>query len=115
MHKKNKKDNNFLKYIPIKSDNKWRIKDNGKVIIYFEHDKLIEKFLYWLVQKPTTTDLELDDIGTEVWLLIDNNKTIYDIGVIIKDKFGDKIEPLYERLIIYFRILKQKKLVSFII
>jgi hypothetical protein len=67
----------------------------------------------WLVKKPQVSDMELDEIGSEVWLNIDGENSIYDIGRILDGKYGEKCQPVYDRLIMYMRFLNRKNWVSF--
>lgn len=108
---KNSQDN-FLVYIPKKKHTLWE-KRRGRVYLIFNHNKPVEKFLRWLVKKPSVSDLELDALGTEVWININGINTVYDIGERLKDKFGKSCEPVYERLIMYLRYLNRKGWISF--
>ncbi len=108
--KKNK--DNFLLYIPSKNHHIWEEK-NGSVYLIIHHDKLIEKIVAWLTKRSVVTDVKLDELGTYVWKEIDNNKTIYDIGQSLSKEFGEKCEPIYERLIMYLRYLNKKGWIKF--
>jgi len=108
----NKNEDNFMLYIPKKKVDTWEMK-KGKVVLIFHHNKKAEKFARWLVNKPTVSDVELDNIGSKVWLSIDGNKTVYDIGVILEQTFGEKCNPTYERLTMYMRYLVKKGWISF--
>jgi hypothetical protein len=44
-------------------------------------------------------------MGSFVWPLLDGEKDIVALGLLVKEHFGDKAEPLYERLAKYFQIL----------
>ena len=44
-------------------------------------------------------------MGSFVWPLMDGKKDITAIGVEVKEHFGEKAEPLYERRARYFQIL----------
>ena len=44
-------------------------------------------------------------MGSFVWPLLDGEKDIVAIGVLVKEHFGEEAEPLYERLAKYFQIL----------
>lgn len=113
MKSKEKKNDNFMLYVPHYNNKiEWK-KKNGRVILIFHHNKLIEKFIRIFVKKPETTTLELDEMGSAVWNLIDGKKNIYEIGQIMKDKFGDKVEPLYERLIMFIRYLNKRGWIYF--
>jgi hypothetical protein len=39
--------------------------------------------------------------------------TVYEIGQRVKEQFGDKAEPLYERLSTYIKILHENKFVVY--
>jgi len=47
-------------------------------------------------QRPVR--VHLDDIGTRVWLLCDGSRSVQDIGRSLHDEFGERIEPVYDRL-----------------
>ncbi len=110
--KENHKEDNFLLYIPKKKHEVWELR-NGKVYLMFHHDRIIEKFIRWLVKKPNISDMQLDEIGSEVWQRIDGQKTVYDIGQDLVNSFGEKIDPVYDRLIMYLRFLNRKGWISF--
>lgn len=98
---------NFLLYIPKQKHTVWEVQDNSVKLIFY-HNKPIEKFMRWLVKKPCVSDMALDEIGSTVWQLIDGNNTIYDIGKRLEEKYGEKCEPVYDRLIMYIRYLVRK-------
>lgn len=110
--KKNSEDN-FLLYIPKKKHETWEVRNN-KVYLIFHHNKSIEKFVRWLVKKPNVSDMELDEIGSKVWLCIDGQSTVYEIGQEMEKIFGEKINPVYDRLIMYLRYLNRKGWISFL-
>ena len=45
--------------------------------------------------------IELDEYCSTVFLLIDGKKTVREIGESLEKKFGNKVYPLYERLLIF--------------
>lgn len=57
---------------------------------------------------------ELDEIGSSVWLLIDGKNNVDIIAENLKSKFGDKVHPVYERLISYLRAMKQNGFIYFL-
>ena len=44
-------------------------------------------------------------MGSFVWPLIDGEKDIVALGKLVEEHFGEKANPLYERLAKYFQIL----------
>ena len=111
-NKEVKNQDNFLLYIPVKKHLEYEAK-NGYVYLIFHHDKAIEKFLRRLVKKPAVSDIKLDDLGTFVWQSIDGKKNVYEIGKDLKKKFGNRCEPVYDRLIMYLRYLSKKGWIAF--
>lgn len=110
--KNKKKQDNFLLYVPQKKHLHWEEK-KGIVFLIFYHNKPIERFARWLVKKPNTSDIELDSLGSRVWLSIDGERTVYGIGEELKKTFGEKCEPVYDRLIMFLRYLNRRGWISF--
>lgn len=109
---KNTKDDNFMLYVPKKKHTAWELR-NSLVYLVFKHDKTAEKFLRWLVKKPTVSDLELDEIGSIVWQAIDGNRNVYEIGQKLLEEKGEGCQPVYDRLIMYLRYLNRKGWITF--
>jgi len=57
--------------------------------------------------------IQLDDIGSLIWSLCDGRKTVKEISRKLREKFGDKVEPLYERLGTFFQNLEKNKFITF--
>jgi coenzyme PQQ synthesis protein D (PqqD) len=111
--KKEKKEENYLDYIPEKSPNcKWVDKEDGIVQIIVDRDSLFERIVRKLFFTPESYKVDLDRIGSFIWNRIDGKRNLYDIGQLLKVEFGEDIEPLYERLIQYINILKNNKFIK---
>ena len=111
--KKKKREDNYLDYVPQKSQNfKWVNKEDGIVQIIVDRNSLFEKIVRKLFFTPESYKVDLDRIGSFIWLQIDGEKDLYDIGELLKSEFGDDIEPLYKRLIQYINILKNNKFIE---
>ncbi len=108
--KKNKKEiisENYLEKKPVRREGlEWTVDDGEKVTLHIENKGAMNRIAQKLFKKPKVSHIYLDDIGSFVWPIIDGEKTIIDLGVLVKEKFGDKAEPLYERLAKYFQILE---------
>ncbi|CAD5243269.1 PqqD family protein [Thermococcus camini] len=57
--------------------------------------------------------IELDEIGAYTWELCDGRRTVKEIGKALKARFGDEIEPLYERLVTFLFELAKRYLIEF--
>jgi len=58
-----------------------------------------------LFRKPRISHIHLDEMGSFIWPLLDGEKNIITLGESVKEQFGEKANPLYERLAKYFQIL----------
>ena len=52
-------------------------------------------------------------MGSFLWPLFDGEKTVFEIGEFVKEHFGEKAEPLYERLTKYIQTLESYKFIEF--
>lgn len=112
---KKKNNENSLDFVPKRnSDYAWKKNKNGIVVVDIVH----KGFFNWIAQKifkrPRISHIKLDPIGSYNWELIDGERTIYEISEKVKEKFGEKAEPLYERQIQFFKILLNNNFVKLI-
>lgn len=105
---------NYLENIPVRQEGlRWDVDEKGIVTLYVHNTGLMKKITQKLLKKPEYTQVHLDENGSFVWPLIDGEKNIIELGVYVKEQFGDKAEPLYPRLAKFFEILKSYDFVSF--
>ena len=103
--RKNVISENYLEKIPKRPDNlKWSVED-GKVTLHLENKGVFNKMAQILLKKPKVSHIHLDEIGSFVWPLLDGEKNIIELGKDVETHFGEKANPLYERLAKYFQIL----------
>lgn len=101
--KNNKKQENYLDKIPhIKNGLKWSIDESNAVTIEIENKKFADKIAQKLFKKPKISYIHLDETGSFIWQLINDENNIFSIGIDVHKHFGKASEPLYERLIQYF-------------
>ena len=80
----------------------YKIDDNGIVTVLEKQDHKIQKFFRKLKFKiPLYKEITLDEISSEVFLQKDSDKTVKEIGDNLEKKYGEKVNPLYERLLIF--------------
>lgn len=100
------KSKNYLDYVPIISArNTWSVQVNNIVTMHVIH----RGFYAWIAEKffrcPHVTHIDLDAMGSFVFQNIDEQRNVGMIANLLSEKFGEDAEPLYERLIMYMRIL----------
>lgn len=80
----------------------YKVDDNGIVTVLEKQDHKIQKFFRKLKFKiPLYKEITLDEISSEVFLQIDGDKTVKEIDDNLEKKYGEKVNPLYERLLIF--------------
>lgn len=99
------KKENYLDKIPVKSSKiSWKFEEE-KVTLEIENRGVYNWLFQKLLKKPRISYVHLDETGSRVWPLIDGERTVYEIGALLKSELGEQIEPLYERLSLYFNSL----------
>ncbi len=111
--KKNKRKENYLDRIPaVKADLDWDISE-GTVVVHQENRGFYARIAQKFFSSPKISHISLDEFGSFVWQCIDGKSDIYEIGVKVKEEFGEKAEPIYERLTRFMEILKQAGYIRF--
>lgn len=75
-------------------------------------NKFAVKYFQPKIKSPNIK-LKLDEIGSAVWLAIDNKKNVGVIARELVEVFGDKIQPVEERLPKFLTQLYEQKLITF--
>lgn len=97
---------NYLEKIPARPESiKWSTGDDGTVTLEIENKGVFNRIAQKLFRRPRISYIHLDETGSFLWPILDGEKSITDLGVLVEEKFGEKSHPLYERLATYFRIL----------
>ena len=104
---------NFLENIPVKNpDIGWNTDDEGKVTLEIENKGAFNRLAQKLFKKPKVSYIHLDEMGSFIWPIIDGKKDIVELGRDVEAHFGEKANPLYERLAKYISILKSYGFIS---
>ena len=48
--------------------------------------------------KMSASRIRLDEVGAFVWLNFDGERTVGEVGELMREEFGEKVEPVEERL-----------------
>lgn len=54
----------------------------------------------------------LDAVGSHVWMHIDGTRNVADIAAACVDRFGDDIQPVYERLPLFIRAMRDRGFIA---
>lgn len=98
---------NYLEYVPVhKPEIKYEISGDKKVTLLQENTGLFNWIAQKLFKKPRISQIHLDEMGNFIWPLIDGKRNLIEISELVHEKFGDKAEPLYNRLVQYIKTLE---------
>ena len=104
MSKKNQE--NFLEIKPKRASNiRWSVRDEI-VTLEIENKGLFNRLAQKFLKKPQVSFIHLDVMGSFIWQLSDGKLSIIEIGKLVQERFGEKANPLYERLSKYISILQ---------
>lgn len=78
------------------------IDDNGIVTLFEKQDHKVQSILRKLKFKiPMYKKIELDEYCSSVFILLNGKNTVEEIGENLELKYGQKVHPLYERLLLF--------------
>lgn len=98
---------NYLDYIVRHAENlQYTMDDHGAITLLQENKGLFNWLAQKMFKKPRVSKIHLDEMGNFIWPLIDGERTVYEIAMLVKEEFGEKAEPLYNRLVQYIRNLE---------
>ena len=87
----------------------YEVDENNIVTILEKQDNRVQRVFRKLGFKiPEYKKTLMDEYGSSVFLQIDGSKTIRDIGKSLEERYGDKVQPVYERLLLFISYLEQQ-------
>lgn len=104
---------NYLELTPFRI-HEHKLEDNGLVTVLLpKFENKVLKSLFLSRNKSPFIQIKLDEFGTEAWLQMDGKKNVEAIAKNLLNKFGEKIQPVNERLTTFFTQLYLQKFISF--
>ena len=104
---------NYMEITPFKIYDE-EVDSNGRVTIIVP--KFKKEFAINIIKqlgKPMNIRIKLDEFGSEVWQLLNGNRNVTAICKKLVEKFGDKIQPVEERLTKFLTNLYLQGYISF--
>lgn len=109
----NRKDKyNFALYVPEITHDDWELKD-GKVVLRFEVKHPLTKLSGFLAKKEPVKDMTFDEMCTSAWILIDGERSIFEIARIQSKKTDDEFKDDLRRLVEFIKFASKKGWVRF--
>jgi hypothetical protein len=110
--KKPKQVKNLLELVPERSRSSEQREDGTTDVLIPRYGGGIMGRLLSAILKNTPFRLHLDKIGTRTWELCDGRRTVQEIGQHLGREFGSEVEPVYDRLGVFFKQLESQELIS---
>ena len=108
-----KQQTNYLDYIPVISDKNTWSQENGKVTVHMVHRGFYASIAQKFFHRPRVSHIDLDEMGSFIFPRLDGQRSVEDIAQLVKAEFGEKAEPLYDRLVKYLQILHNNGFIRF--
>lgn len=105
---------NFLDFRPSRNVKyQWKINKKDRVIVQVIHGGFFSRLAQWFFRMPKRSLIELDELGSYIWNRIDGEHTVYEISQKVKEEFGEAAEPVINRVVQFFRILKRHRFIEY--
>lgn len=107
MKKEQNKSENYLERIPVQTKGlTWTLDDDGRITFHIENKGMWNRIAQKILKKPKISHIHLDEMGSFLFAQLDGQRNLIVLGGLLREAFGEKAEPLYERLSQYFQILE---------
>lgn len=104
---------NYLDFIPRHNEKFiWETDEQGVVTIFVENKGMFNRIAQKYFEKPEVSQIHLEEMGSFIWPLMDGERSIMEIGELVKEHFGEAAEPLYPRLAQYVKMLENNDLIK---
>ena len=109
---KSLKNDNFLEKVPRLNDEiEYKTDEDGKITLTVKNKGFFNYLSQKLFFSPEKSYIHLDELGSYCIGCTDGKKNIIEIGEMVKEKFGDDAQPLYERLSKFYQIMDSYKFI----
>lgn len=98
----------------VNGQNTWDRGEDGVVTIHMVNRGFYNTLAQKLFHTPRVSHIKLDEYGSFLWMRIDGVKTVGQLALELKEAYGEKAEPLYDRLVKYMQILRNNRFILFV-
>ncbi len=92
---------------------RWEQEEDGSITLFtprFSNKWMVKHVLPRMKNKDLK--IHLDEFGSWVWQQIDGHTTVLQIAKNLYEKFGEKVEPVYDRLGLFINHLARRQFIS---
>jgi len=104
---------NLLALIPVRCVD-WEKNEEGLVILFKPKFKsaILKKHVLPHLKRPFYR-VRLDTVGSFIWESLNGKNTVQEIAKLMKDKFVEKVNPLYDRLSVFLQHLEKNHFIEY--
>jgi len=103
---------NFVLYVPEVTHERFRVTEEGRVVLEFEINPA-KRMMGKLVSREPVSDVTFDELSSTAWLAIDGDRSILDIARIQSETTGDDIDESARRIVQFMRYIAKKGWIRF--
>lgn len=112
--KHNRSKTNYMELVPAAASGlAWTTDRDHRVVVDMENTGFYNRLAQALFHKPKVSHIKLDEMGSFIWKQIDGKRSVLEISESVRNRFGDRAEPLLDRLIRYLEILRANQWIAF--
>ena len=104
---------NLLDLVPVRTI-KWETSEEGHVVLL--RPKYRNGFLARILlprMKNPYFKIKLDEIGSNFWRNCDGSRTVKEIAELQEQRFGEEVNPLYDRISLFLQTLQRSRFIVF--
>ena len=92
----------------------WVKNEEGLTILFKPkfQNPFLKRYILSRLKRPFFK-IKLDDVGSYVWELCNGKRTVKEIALGLSDKFGENVEPLYDRLTSFLQNLEKNHFIYY--
>ena len=98
---------NFVLYVPEITHDDWEMKD-GQVLLNFEVKHPLTRISGFLAKKEPKRDMLFDEMSSQAWLLIDGERSIFEIARLQSKSTDDEFKDDLRRLVEFIKFISKK-------
>lgn len=93
----------------------WEVAADGFITLVRERPRVrgpssLGRWISFMLAPPR---IRLDDVGSFVWLHLDGGTDVRELAELVRAEFGDRVEPVGQRLGQLIRLLRRERFVSY--
>ena len=108
-----------LDVVPVRDPKDWihepEREGDGEVTLVLDNSpgNRFEELVYRIFRTPSEKTMDLDDVGSTVWMEIDGEKTMEEIAEGLRNEYGERVEPVDETLAVFLAELRERGVLRF--